>query len=190
MPSRALRKWSTTQRAELDRLETAASDADQALRQQLVDAYLLFLAGHFQHFCRELHAEAADFLVSQMQPSGARSLVNDLILDGRMLERGNAHPAALRGDFARMGMDILHMVARRNPRSSGRQRRLEQLNVWRNAIAHQALPLSGPLAARTAGTARSLPWVRVWCVDCASFARDLDAVVSQYLTNLLGRSPW
>jgi hypothetical protein len=143
MPSRALREWSTTQRAKLDRLEAAARKGDRAIRQQLVDAYLLFLAGHFQHFCRELHDEAARFLAGQVQPRRAQSLVKELILDGRMLERGNARPGALRSDFARMGLEVLNALGQHDSVSSRRWRRLEQLNVWRNAIA-----APGPAAQR------------------------------------------
>ena len=69
MPSQALRKWRTTQRAELDRLDAAvrAVDASQpALRQQLVDMYIPLLAGQFQ-------ATAVRFMTRQPGSSSATS---------------------------------------------------------------------------------------------------------------------
>jgi hypothetical protein len=117
--------------------------------------------------------------------------VKELILDGRMLGRRNARPGALRSDFARIGLeDVLNALAHHDSASSRRWRRLEQLNVWRNAIAHQDLPLSVPLATTVAGTSRTLPWARLWRSDCAALAHDLDAVVSHHLTDLLGKPPW
>src|SRR5215467_12945317 len=101
MPSQALRKWRTTQRAELDRLDAAvrAVDASQpALRQQLVDMYILLLAGQFQGYCRALHDEAAGIVVGHIRPAGAGVLVSDLLTGRRQLAgagaTGPARPAA------------------------------------------------------------------------------------------------
>jgi hypothetical protein len=144
MPSQALRKWKTTQRAELDRLDAAvhASHAsDRAHRQQLVDMYILLLAGQFQGYCRALHDEATGIVVAHVRPVGARTLVNELLTGRRQLDRGNAHPAALGADSGPLDMDLWPELARRDGRAQQRRHRLDQLNVWRNAIAHQALPL-------------------------------------------------
>jgi hypothetical protein len=196
MPSRALQEWRTTQRAELDRLEAAvrraraSSAADRALRQQLVDAYIVLLAGHFQRFCRELHGQAAECLVGNVGPPAAQTLVRDLIVTGRALSRSNATAAALGGDFGRVGMKLWSTLLERQARNSLRRRRLEQLNAWRNAIAHQDhKPDHGRLAA-VAGTDRSLRWATVWRANCSALARELDVAVSQHLTNLVGSRPW
>jgi hypothetical protein len=189
MPSQALQEWRTTQRAELDRLDAAVRASERALRQQLVDAYILLLAGQFQLYCRGLHDDAVEFAADHVRPSGAVPIVNELLF-GRMLDRGNAHSAALAADFRWLGSDVWTELFRSDPRNRGRKVRLDQLNVWRNAVAHQALPLSAGNAATTAGTARTLRWARVWRSNCSALAHQLDMVVKNRLTAMLGIRPW
>jgi len=195
MASRALREWRTVQRAELDRLAAAIprhegrSAADAALRQQLVDAGIVLLAAHFQRYCRELHAEAARALARHVRPRAADKVVEALLVEGARLGRGNAHPDAITSDFGRLGLDVWKRMEERSRVTPMLRSDLITLNTWRNAIAHQTLPLAGPGAA-VARTARTVAFLRRWRATCGTLADDLDRVVSQYLTDLVGAQPW
>jgi hypothetical protein len=178
---------------ELDRLDAAvrAVDASQpALRQQLVDAYILLVAGQFQLFCRRLHGEASGIAVRPIRPAGMSLIMEALLVGRRQLDRGNAHAAALTADFGLLNMDLWRELVRRDGRNHHRRRRLDQLNVWRNAIAHQAFPLTSGNAAAAAGTARTLRWARLWRSNCSALAHQMDTIVRAHLTNLLGTRPW
>jgi hypothetical protein len=190
MPSRALREWRTTQRAELDRLEAAARSSQPALRQQLVDAYILWPAGGFQLYCRSLHDEAVDHAVGSVRPASAGVVMSQVLLRNRHLDRGNAHPAALADDFRWLAYDFWADLLQQDPRNERRRRLLDQLNVWRNAIAHQALPPSGGNATRTAGTTRTLHWALLWRANCSALAQQMDKFVRTSLTNQFGVKPW
>jgi hypothetical protein len=193
MPSQALHEWRTTQRAELDRLDAAVGAVtapDRAYRQQLVDAYILLLAGQFQLYCRTLHAEAADIVVGHVQPASAGVIMRALLVSRRQLDRANAHPAALDADFGLLDVDLWTELTRLDRRNHLRRRRLDQLNVWRNAIAHQAYPLAQGNSAKAAGTARTLRWARRWRSNCSALAHQMDTIVRTRLTNLLGTRPW
>ena len=189
MPSQALRQWRTTQRAELDRLDAAVRASERVVRQQLVDAYILLVAGHFQLYCRSLHDEAVGVAAGCVRPAGAVAIVNELVR-GRLLDRGNAQPSALAADFRWLDEELWSELVKLDARNRPRRERLDQLNVWRNAIAHQALPLSSGNAAKAAGTARTLRWTRVWRANCSALARQLDSFVKVKLTAMLGSPPW
>jgi hypothetical protein len=190
MPSRALQQWRTTQRAELDRLEAAVRSSERALRRQLVDAYILLLAGHFQLYCRRLHEEAVDIAVGSVQPAGAGAVMRSLLLDHRQLDRRNAHPAVLVADFEWLTTNLWADLVQQDPGNDRRRRLLDQLNVWRNAIAHQAFSATGGNAARAAGTARTLHWARLWRTNCSALAQQMDKLVRVGLTNQFGVEPW
>ena len=193
MPSRALQEWRTTQRAEPDRLETAAGRLgmpDRALRQQLVDAYIVLLAAHFQRYCRGLHDDVSAIAMDRVRPASLSIVLDALLHERRHLDRGNASASALAADFRRLGMNVWEELIRRDGRNGQRQRRLDQLNAWRNAIAHQAFPLSAENARRVAGTGRTLAWARLWRRDCSSLARQLDELAGLRLAELVERQPW
>jgi hypothetical protein len=189
MPSRALQEWRTSQRAELDRLEAAVRASPRALRQQLVDAYILLLAGQFQLYCRRLHDEAVGIAAAHVRPAGAAVILDELGIN-RRLDRGNAHSAALRDDFRWLDAHLWTELARLDRRNELRRTHLDQLNVWRNAIAHQALPPAGPQAVTAAGTARTLRWARVWRANCSALAHQLDQFVKRRLNTMLGIRAW
>jgi hypothetical protein len=190
MPSRALREWRTTQRAELDRLEAAARAAEPALRQQLVDAYIVLLAGQFQRYCRSLHKEAVELAANSLQPAGAGVVMRHVLMRRRQLDRGNAHSAALVADFGWLAKDFWADLAQQDPRNGRRRHRLEQLNAWRNAVAHQTLPPTGATVALVMGTARTLRWTRVWRANCSALAQQLDTFVRKGLTMHFGVARW
>lgn len=104
----------------------------------------MLLSSQFQGYCRDLHSEAVDFVVANVTPSSLANVVRSTLLQGRKLDHGNPNPGNLGSDFGRLGMQLwpsVHAVDRRNVR---RQMELENLNTWRNAIAHQDWTKVGP----------------------------------------------
>jgi hypothetical protein len=193
MPSRALVIWETTQQVELDQLEAAHAAVGRAGRgrsaatQPISDAYIVLVAAHFQQFCRDLHTEAADAIATSTRHA---DLVNGALLLGRQLDRGNATPAALGADYERLGIQLWRALTRWDRRTPARRRRLEQLNVWRNAVAHRDFHLSSSALAKVAGTTRSLAFARSCRACCNVLARQFDEVVEMGLWGRLGRPPW
>jgi hypothetical protein len=185
MGSRALAIWESTQRAELDRLEAARGQG--AASQPISDACIVLLAAHFQAFCRDLHSEAAEAIAASTPHV---ELVEWAFRHGRQLDRGNATPAALSADFRRLGIDLWTALSRWDWRTPARRRRLEQLNVWRNAVAHHDFHLSASALATVAGTRRSLAFVRSCRACCQVLTHQFDAVVEISLWGRLGRRPW
>ena len=61
---------------------------------------------------------------------------------------------------------------------------LQELNTWRNAIAHQDF-------GRLGGSSRiRLAQVRRWRGACDQLARVFERVIHRYLQSLTGVSPW
>jgi hypothetical protein len=102
------------------------------------------------------------------------------------LDRGNAQPSTLQADFARVGIIFWAEMERNDARVRGWRRFLEELNNWRNAIAHQAFDPD-----RLGGTTvLQLARVRRWRGVCQRLARLFDEVLRRHLHNLTGTSPW
>lgn len=177
MASRALAVWESEQRVELDRVEAARHG----------DACIVLLAAHFQQFCRDLHTEAAEAIAAS---TPHKKLVERALLLGRQLDRGNATPAALDADYARLGIALWRRLSKWDHRTPARRRRLEQLNVWRNAVAHRDFRLSAAALATVTGTTRSLAFARSCRASCDILARQFDGVVELSLWSRLGRPPW
>jgi hypothetical protein len=192
--SRALAHWESTQQCELNRLDAAhlavggAGPGRRMATRQINDAYIVLLAAHFQQFCRDLHSEAAEFLAASAPHM--ESTVSRALVVGRMLDRGNAAPASLGSDFGRLGMDLWPVLSGRDRRNARRRRRLEQLNVWRNAVAHQDFRFAPHVVLTLAGSGRTLDFVHDCRAACAALARQLDAAVGDHLRRIVGTAPW
>jgi hypothetical protein len=186
--------WKSTQQTELDRLDAAhlavggVGPGRRTATQQINDAYIVLLAAHFQQFCRDLHMEAARYLANSAPHM--RDMVHESLVRGRRLDRGNAAPAALGADFDRLGMKLWSLVEARDRRNGRRRRRLDQLNIWRNAVAHQDFRFGPHEMVTLAGTGRTLAFVHDCRAACDTLARQLDAVVGQHLQAITGRKPW
>jgi hypothetical protein len=193
MPSQSLQRWSTAQLAQLSQFEAApraARLAYPAARQQLTDACVLLLAGHFQLFCRSLHSEAATFLAGQIPIPRLSTLVEQSLKNGRRLQRGNAQPDVLDGDFMRFGLSLRTALLAADSRNRDRLLRLQQLNARRNAIAHQdftAGPGQVTTASRTGSTVND---VHRWRANCSILAQEIDSVVGKALLSVTGGKPW
>lgn len=105
---------------------------------------------------------------------------------GRQLDRGNASPSTLGADFGRFELSLWEEFDRLDPRGPDFRRLLEEMNAWRNAIAHSDFD-----PARLGGR-MSLPIRRVrrWRATCHRVARRLDCLVADRLHQLTGVRPW
>ena len=152
--------------------------------QQVNQAYVVLLAAHFQRFCRDLHTESADSLVRLTSPPYMQPIVERTLLWGRKLDRGNAIFDNIKEDFHRLRIDLGPEVEAYDPPPRPLRGKLQELNDWRNAIAHQDF-------ARLGGSTRlQLARVREWRIACGQLARVFEKVIHRYLQNVTGVSPW
>lgn len=192
MASRALREWRTTCATVLDEIDAAHATVRgpargrRAATLRLTHAYVLLLSAQFQRFCRELHSEAyASALREQTITQPLRHVLLLVLTTGRALDRGNPSPDNIDRDFRPICGPLWQQASTRNPRSNARRRKLEQLNAWRNAIAHHDFTkANAPTERLTLGSVRS------WRRACNGLATTFDGVASAALRQLVGRSPW
>lgn len=193
MPSASYRRWTTVRGRALDEIARAHAAVGGTKRgrrfatQQINQAYAVLLASQFQGFCRDLHSECVDALVTALAPAPTIwPLLQAEFTRGRYLDRGNAQPASLGADFGRLGIDFWAEVVNYHARNRDRRSELEHLNDWRNAIAHQDFD-----PAKLGGaTALRLGQVRRWRSACRGLARAFDEVMGRRLEALTGTSPW
>ena len=192
MTSKALARWQAGRSVELDRIaeaHTALGGTGVGRRyttQQVNQAYVTLLSSHFQGFCRDLHSEAVAAMVAPIRPPGLRSVVQRDLTRDRKLDKGNPNPGNLGNDFGRLGVELWPRVRRASKHTASRQQKLEDLNVWRNAIAHQDFTdprLGGETALR-------LERLRSWRSACRGLARDFDRVLADHIEDLAGTRPW
>jgi hypothetical protein len=126
--------------------------------------------------------------------TAASQQLRDAIVAGltqrRRLDQGNADPRSIGTDFARFKMAFWNQVDGLDKRNPVRRRRLAQLNIWRNAIAHQDFDFTPDDRNRIAGTRPTLPFVRTWRSACDTLAEQFDLAVVAHLTTLTGARPW
>jgi hypothetical protein len=154
--------------------------------QQINQAYAVLLASQFQGFCRDLHTEAVDHLANPIAIADLRKIVENAFLIDRKLDKGNVNPGNIGADFARLGLRLWDGVKRLSKFTSKRQKKLEELNIWRNAIAHQDFDptkLGG-------NTTLHLSAVKGWRRTCEQLAQAFDAVVRDHIIALVGQAPW
>src|SRR5690242_4398976 len=143
MPSHSLLTWRTSAARALDEIEAAhaavggTGPGRRYATQQINHAYAVLLSSQFQGFCRDLHTECANLLVRPVAPAVLQVALRRPLTQDRKLDRGNANAGNIGADFARLGMTFWPDVHRLDQRHQARQALLEELNAWRNAIAHQ-----------------------------------------------------
>ena len=104
----------------------------------------------------------------------------------RKLDWGNPNPSNLGSDFNRLGLEFWPLVEARDGRNTARKRSLEELNKWRNAIAHQDYD-----PARLGGSVNlRLRRVRHWRNVCNGLAVSFDEVLREYILGIIGQPPW
>lgn len=197
MPSQALDHWLTKSHTELDEFENAHAQVGgvgpgrRYFTREINHAYLVAVAAQFQRFCRNLHSEAAQRLADAVQPQSFRGAVLRLLTENRKLDRGNANESTLGNDFDRLGFKFFDEVKAASGYNKRRRARLEQLNIWRNAVVHQDFNLSQHDADRVKGTnPHHVAHVRMWRRTCDELAKQFDDIVRRYVSGVVGGVPW
>lgn len=157
-------------------------------------AYAVLLASQFQRYCRGLHSEAVDHLCARVRgtsaPPWAELLIRERLVSNRMLDRGNANAGNLGADFARFaGRPFWADVRAHHALNNARQAKLDALNRWRNAIAHQDFADVPPLDGAGRTSLRKSDVDR-WRSACGGLSVSFDAVVSDWILDLTGTRPW
>lgn len=195
VPSRALQTWRGPSAARLDELLAAHAAVGGKGRgrrwatEQLNMALVLQVAALFQLFCRDLYSEAVEALTDDL-PEDHRPSFRAAATADRPLGRGNATASAIGAAFGRLAIQIWPLADAQTPRTATRRERLEQLNTWRNAIAHQDFQLSDELRRRITGTTCTLVWVRRWRTACDGLVATFDEVVGARIAQITGAPPW
>src|SRR3954467_7429658 len=110
MPSVAYRRWVTVRAAALDEVEAAHAAVAAAGRggfatRQVNHAYALLLSAEFQGFCKDLHRECVEHLLTVI-PTALHEVVRTQFLLNRLLDRGNPNPGNIGSDFGRFGIKL------------------------------------------------------------------------------------
>ena len=148
---------------------------------QINQAYALLLASQFQGFCRDLHSESVEYLVDVVEPLSLRPIVRAEFTRDRKLDKGNANPGNLGSDFNRLRLKFWDWVNKLSTRNSARNKELEMLNEWRNAIAHQNFD-----PAKLGGTNLGLAHVKKWRSVCDRLARAFDRIMRDHIHSVTG----
>jgi hypothetical protein len=188
----AYTEWTTTRLAALDEIERAhrsvggAGPGRRYATNQINQAYAVLLSSQFQGYCRDLHSECVEHLVRSVTPAAFQTPLRIVLTQNRLLDRGNPNPGNIGSDFGRLGLRLWDAVYGLDRRNVSRRQLLEELNVWRNAIAHQSFGPGGVVA----GATLTLEQVRRWRRACIALAGTFDHVLHGYITNLTGTPPW
>jgi hypothetical protein len=191
MSSKALRRWNLVDQAALKEIEDVHAKVGGTARgrrfttAQINQAYTVLLVARFQSFCRNLHSEGVDHLTSQLPQGPLHTVFRNALFAARKLDRGNPNPGNIGADFAAFGFDFWPAVALLDSNASQRRLALQELNDWRNAIAHQDFD-PGRLGQKTL----QLVVIRRWRRTCQQLALSIDEVLRQQLHVLTGVQPW
>jgi hypothetical protein len=191
MPSVSYRRWRTVRRAALDLVEAAhatihgtGAGRREATR-QLNHGYTVLLATEFQGFCRELHTESVQHFVANLA-AAQQPIVEEALTFNRQVDHGNANPGTLGSDFGRFGFRWWPVVDSVDADGPALRQNLEEMNNWRNAIAHNNFD-----PAVLGVTIRLMfAKVREWRRTCNRLARAFDQVLASQLVSCTGRRPW
>ena len=191
MPSNSWNRWDGERAGALNEIENAhvmVGGNERGRRyatQQINFAYAAILSSHFQGFCRDLHSESIDHIVS-IVPAPLQPSLREEYIWNRSLGRGNPHPGAIGSDFNRLGIDFWTDVHALDARNGRRRELLQELMNWRNAIAHQDFDPVAPGGAPTL----HLATVRGWRSAIGALAHSFDRAMFAYLGALIGADPW
>lgn len=191
MPSASLRNWRSARMQALDQIEAAHQSVGgggpgrRYATEQINHAYAVLLSSQFQGLCRDLHDECVNYLVQSITLPGLQTAVRAFLLLNRKLDSGNPSPSSIGSDYNRLGLLFWPELNARDSRTRGRQEQLEELNKWRNAIAHQDFDPSV-----LGNKALQLRRLRNWRRACVSLANSFDEVMRSYIQSVIGRSPW
>jgi hypothetical protein len=184
----ALHTWNTSAADALSQLEvahsavggTAAGRRTNTL--QLNYAFVLLLSAHFQAFCRDLHTQMTRALSATLAPAIGDVLRVNLTFS-RQLDVRNAQPGSLGADFNRFGLAFWPAVEGADRRNRQRREKLNQLNEWRNAIAHHDIASRG---ANLTPREVTLDACKDWRSALNGLASSCDRVLTAHLKTLAG----
>lgn len=189
MPSESLNRWNEVRIRALDEIEGAHESVGGSERgrryatQQINYAYAAILSSQFQAFCRDLHSESVDYLVTVV-PAALQDALKVEFLLNRTLDRGNPHPGGIGSDFNRLGVDFWPEVYALHASNHRRRELLQELVDWRNAITHQDFDPVGSDPTLHLGRVRS------WRSAVNALTGYFDRVMGGYLGGLMGAPPW
>jgi len=192
MPSNSLQHWITTRIPSLDEIADAHLQVGGGARgrryatQQINHAYTMLVSSQFQGFCRDLHSEAIDHIARSITPLSLRVVLRAEFTLHRKLDRGNPNPGNIGSDYNRLGLVFWDRIRAHSRWNNGRIGHLEDLNIWRNAIAHQDFDLAtlgGTISLR-------LETVRRWRNACEQLALVFDSVIGDHIGQITGTLPW
>lgn len=194
MPSKSVETWRTTRAESLDEIVAAHRKVGGSGRgrrfatQQINHAYAMLLSSQFQGFCRNLHAECIDHLFGSVASFSVPlfEIIRRDFIQGRKLDKGNPNPGNIGSDFNRFGIKFWDDVLRHDLQNAARQKELELLNEWRNAIAHQDFDPSKLGRIRTLRLSHVTQWRQV----CDVLAVEFDEVLRNHIHSITGISPW
>jgi hypothetical protein len=191
MPSRSFENWADERSRALDQISSAHARVGGSQRgrryatEQLNHAYTTLLSSQFQGFCRDLHSESVDYIVDGA-PADYQDMLRTLLIQNRKIDKGNPNPGNLGDDFGRFGISFWTDVKADFRQNDRRQAILENLNSWRNAIAHQDFD-----AAKLGGTTSlHLSQVQAWRRSLHRLAQSFDNVMKKAITNVTKVVPW
>jgi hypothetical protein len=193
MPSIAFRDWIRARAAALDGIEDAhrsvggSGPGRRIATQQLNQLYAVMLSSQFQAFCRDLHTECAKSLVAPVSAPDLQEALYANAVFGPKLDTGNPNPGNIGADFNRLRLMFWPTVDVDHPRNPQRKAVLEELNGWRNAIAHQSF---APSMLKGGRVVLPLSQVQGWRKACDRLARSFDKVLRGHLLTMTGVAPW
>lgn len=185
-------RWKTERAKKLDDIERAHQAVGGSKRgrrfatEQLNSAYTILLVAQFQGYCRDLYREAVDAFVLKI-PLSIRDIVAKEFLREMQLVRGNATKETIQRDFQSLGIVIWIEAKTYDSRIDLWLARLDRLNKWRNAIAHQDFD---PVKLSSQKLSVTLPDVQKWRRGCGRLATTLDRVMKVHLTKINNQAPW
>lgn len=193
MPSVSLQTWMTDRLKLLDDIEHAHRSVQgsgigaRAAALQINQAYAVLLSGQFQGFCRDLHTECALFHLAPISDPDLRQMLLINLVLGRKIDRGNPNPGNIGADFNRFHIPFWQLIDAHRSQNSLHRLALEELNEWRNAIAHQDFS-AGML--RLGRPHLTLGVVQAWRKACDGLARSFDAIMKANIQRVSKLIPW
>ncbi len=187
MASNLLQCWLMRRAQELDEIANAHFQVGGAARgrrfatQQINHAYAMLLSSQFQGFCRDLHSEAVDHIIRSVTPVSLRHAAHGI----NRLPQAGPWESEYRQYRLRLQSSRAQIRAQ-SRRNNARISQLEELNRWRNAIAHQDFD---PTTLGSVMPLR-LGQVRRWRNACERLATAFDAVTGDHVRNITGTQPW
>ena len=156
---------------------------------QLDAALLVRLAVEFQGFGRDLHDLASTEFAQRAAISNRQleETIRTALVQGRQLDRQNAHPGSLGSDFNRLGMDVWSALEQLDPETPRHNVALDSLNTLRNALVHDQ---TGKLEElEKVGMRITLRTYVGLLKPLDQLAGNLDCVVADHLGQLFGKQP-